>query len=340
MNIRRTALICALCIAPLAALWSEGAAQIVSRLQKQTQSQNMTLAEMAKQLVSEADKADKRSDSRSLYAFAGSLQEQLGLYDQAIHSYAAAAAIGGASAEGMPALSSAELVLNAVRCALSSGNYEQADSFLNSAVKNSTDPRISSYVKLYEAWSMLCRASNEDETKAATMLLESYAEMPETETVRAQSLLTLFYITGDQKWKTKLESQYPDSPETAIAQGSISVLPAPFWYFVPRTDAALTESARIAQAAKPASEPAPAAGSADSGRTEKAGSWQLGFFRSEANAQSLAQRLSAGGFTPAIREVKRSSGTVYYAVVVAENTEGTMGMLLKDAGFECYPLFE
>ncbi len=66
---------------------------------------------------------------------------------------------------------------------------------------------------------------------------------------------------------------------------------------------------------------------------------QLGFFRDKANAQSLVDRDAKSGFKAEIREEKRASGTVYYAVVVPENADETIGQQLKNAGYECYPVY-
>ena len=66
---------------------------------------------------------------------------------------------------------------------------------------------------------------------------------------------------------------------------------------------------------------------------------QLGFFRDKANAQVLVERVAKSGFKAEIREEKRASGTVYYAVVVPENADETIGQQLKNAGYECYPVY-
>ena len=67
---------------------------------------------------------------------------------------------------------------------------------------------------------------------------------------------------------------------------------------------------------------------------------QLGLFRDKANADGLIQKLKEKGFSAFITEEIRPSGTKYYLVVVNENAEGTMGTELRNAGFECYPVFE
>ncbi|MBP7479505.1 MAG: SPOR domain-containing protein, partial [Spirochaetaceae bacterium] len=63
-------------------------------------------------------------------------------------------------------------------------------------------------------------------------------------------------------------------------------------------------------------------------------------FRNRENAQDLIQRLTDAGFKASVQEELRQSGTLYFAVIVKENPDGNMGAQLKNAGFECYPVFE
>ena len=138
-------------------------------------------------------------------------------------------------------------------------------------------------------------------------------------------LLTLYYVTGEEEWKNTLSARYPNSPETAVAQGKIATLPVPFWYFVPRLNTTKVQTSVQQQT------------SSDSDQIVRQ---QLGFFRNKQNAQDLVTRLQEQGFSAQIHEEKRASGTVFYAVTVEENSDSTMGILLKNAGFECYPVFK
>ena len=106
------------------------------------------------------DFADTAADTRSLLYYTGTLQEQLGLYTDAGNSYAKAAGIAAHDASNMPKVTSEQLVLNAVRANLCAGNWETADSYLNSAVRNSKNETVSATVKLYSVWSELCKASS------------------------------------------------------------------------------------------------------------------------------------------------------------------------------------
>ncbi len=311
------------------------AARVLAQYQEQTAAGTITLQQAATALLADAESADNPADKRSLYAAAGNMQEQMGLYSQAVKSYAAAAAINSGPADGMPRISAEELVLKAIRCSLSTGNYEQAARFLNSEVKNSRSETVIAYTKLYNIWSALCQTDSQAQLHEPVVLLESYVSLDSMKAVQPAMLLTLFYITGEQHWKDELASRYPDSPEAAAAAGNADMIPTPFWFFVPREGAA--------PAAAESPNPAPAAAAAESGtggHGERAARWQLGFFRNRDNAQALLDTLAASGFDAEIQNETRQSGTVYYTVTVEENAGGATGDALKAAGFDCYPLFE
>ena len=83
----------------------------------------------------------------------------------------------------------------------------------------------------------------------------------------------------------------------------------------------------------------PATETSSEAMAQKALKLQLGLFREKGNALSFVERLSQKGFSAYVQEEKRASGTTYYIVVIDENSEGTMGLKLKSAGFENYPIF-
>ncbi len=276
------------------------------------------------------------SDKRSLLYYKGMLEEQLGFYNEARSSYAQAAGIGAIDAKDMPKVTSEQLVLNAIRCSLFSGDYETADSYLNSAVRSSSDSTVIAYVNLYSVWSSLCRANSIPETKDALALLQAYSQMQSMEIVKPAVLLTLWYLTDEKKYSDQLKKEFPKSPECGVVTGKVQIMCAPFWYFVPRQPHNTIET--------PTVEPSSASVAASRAVTEQkvldkpkaAKRQQLGLFRSEDNAKDLIKRLSNKGFDAYMYAEKRASGTTYYIVCVDENSAGTMGLKLKDAGFECY----
>ena len=288
------------------------------------------------------------AEKRSLYAFLGSLQETLSMFDDARQSYAAAAGIGAKDAEGMKKKSSEELVIDAVRCALSGGQADLAVQYLNSSVRNSKNEKIQAQIKLYEQWAALSKAETVKETEEAITFLKVYSTLPSMNTVKKSILLTLWYMTDSKDYASVLVTEFPNSLEAGIVLGKVMVTPAPFWYFVPREKVAQhietaplkIKQETVAETAKPKEEAKTETETVE--KTEKyevAKKLQLGLFRDKVNAQSYAEKVTKKGFKPYIQEEKRASGTIYYIVVVDENSQGTMGTELKTAGFESYPIF-
>lgn len=274
------------------------------------------------------------TEKRALLAFLASLQEQISAYKDASDSYAQAAGIAAGDAQGMPKKTSPQLVLDAVRCALCSGDSATAEKYLNSAVRNSQDENIQATIKLYEVWSALCKLESTAQLEESVTILKTYAALPSMKIVKPQILLTLWYITGEANYGNSLKKEFPKSPEVEVVNGKIQMMPAPFWYFMPKKGEALALSAESAAESQKIS----VEKSNDEGG-EKAAKQQLGLFRNKDNAQALCHTLKSKGFSPYITEETRASGTTYYIVVVDENAAGTIGQQLKSAGFECYTVF-
>lgn len=288
------------------------------------------------------------ADRRSGYAFLAGVLEQSGNFQEAMTFYVKAAAIAAGDAEGMEKKSSEQLVLDAVRCALSGGDWATAQNYLNSSVRNSTNPSIVSYIKLYEQWALLCKAQKADEISETIAMLKTYSSLDSMKAVHPQVLLTLWHITGEETYAARLKKDFPKSLEAAVVKGEIQVLPAPFWYFVPRKSDSVPEVADAKNTEIPVEQknPSEKTGGKTGGNTsslpseEKILRQQLGLFREKANADRLVSSLKQKGFAARITEEVRPSGTKYYLVVVDENKSGTIGNELRNAGFECYPLFE
>ena len=186
------------------------------------------------------DFADTAADTRSLLYYTGTLQEQLGLYTDAGNSYAKAAGIAAHDASNMPKVTSEQLVLNAVRANLCAGNWETADSYLNSAVRNSKNETVSATVKLYSVWSELCKASSVPgaDISDSLELLKAYSSMHSMKSVKAQVLFTLWHLTSARIYADELNREFPLSPESSVANGKSQIMRVPFWYFVPKENSA------------------------------------------------------------------------------------------------------
>ena len=293
-------------------------------------------------LQSMTDSCATAADRRSILYFTGKLQEAMGLYADASRSYATAAGIAAGDAEGMPKVSSENLVLCAVRTSLCAGEFDTADSYLNSAVRSSKDAGVLANINMYSVWSSLCRAQDSSQTDDAVSLLKAYMGMESMKSVRASVLFTLWYLTDEAQYAAALKKDFPKSPEYAIVTGNASVVSVPFWYFVPRANHNLADESSpadknvsvTAESASPVKTSSEKSTPSESAKKRQ----QVGFFASKANADSLIEKLKAKGFNAYYFTETRASGTTYYTVVIDENAEGTMGLKLRDAGFECYLL--
>ncbi|MCR5218186.1 SPOR domain-containing protein [Treponema sp.] len=283
-------------------------------------------------LLSNADNTATSADKRALLYLAAGLLEESQLYDQAADAYVKAAAISAGNAQGMPEVTNEEIVLCAVRASLAAGSFETAESYLNSAVRSSKDSKVQAYVNLYSAWVSLCRIKEYSQASDTLELLKAYASMSSMKEVRHLVVFTLWYVTGKSMYADILKSEYPSSPEALIVQGKINLAPVPFWLYMVRNVSQTEDTAAVkndSEKSKVQSEE-----NKDSDKVER----QLGLFRNRQNALDLTDALKKKGFDAYIIEDVRSSGTKYHIVVVAENAEGTMGLKLKDAGYESYIL--
>ncbi len=307
------------------------------------------------------------SDKRSVLYFLASLQEQLGLFTDAGKSYAKSAAIGARNAEGFPAVTTETIVLSAVRCVLNCGDWETAQSYLNSSVRNSKNENTLALIKLYSVWTDLCKATSYSETKDSVALLKAYSQMESMKSVRSSVLFTIWYIDEDADALETLKKSFSSTPEYAVASGKLLLSSNPFWYFVPRKNYSLASTENISSSqnaaekpsvaseikneapvtttdTKPAAitetqNPSPQAADTTSKKEETKHSvkkQQTGLFKNKANAEELVQKLKDKGFDAYIKSETRSSGTLYYLVLVDENESLTMGNLLRAKGFDCY----
>lgn len=282
------------------------------------------------------------ADKRAMYAFLGSLQESLSLYTDASRSYSAACAIAAGDAEGMEKKSNEQLVLDAVRCALCSGDHGSAASYLAS-VSNTTSPDVRATAALYREWAALCAASDEKDTAAPLARLKAYSTDSSMKSVRPQVLFTLWYAGGDNSAALALTRDAPDSIEAAIVQGKARMLPVPFWYFMARRQGVAGKETDAKNGKTPPNETATVTETDDAALDDSAEKAthiriQLGLFRERANAERLVSALKEKGFDSTIMAETRSSGTTYHIVVIDRPTPQTEAAL-RTAGFEFYPVF-
>ncbi|MDR1747925.1 MAG: SPOR domain-containing protein [Spirochaetaceae bacterium] len=277
---------------------------------------NADTEDITVQLYAAAQGLPPGAEKKAALVLLANVREQLGRYASAAEAYQQAAFADGTAGDDA-------LVLDGVRCFLSAGETGSAEALLSPLLKWKPSPAAS----LYDVWIRLCVGQSD----GAVATLRSWVNLPDMASVRPLALLTLWWAADDENAASLLKSEFPASPEASIVRGETVLLPGAFWYFLPRT---------VASGSDPAPSVAPAVQTPGESGSGKAVWQQIGFFRNEEYARELMAKLRRGGFTPEILRQPRPSGTIYLAVVVRENDAGTIGQQLKNAGFECFPIFE
>lgn len=286
-------------------------------------------------LKTQISKITVASEKRAAYIFLASLQEQMSLYDDAQKSYAQAAGIAAGDAEGMPKKTNEEIVLDAVRCALSSGDAITADNYLNSAVRNSKNEDVQAYIKLYSQWSALCKANNVNDIQEPIVMLQAYTKVDSMKIVKPAILLTLWYVTGENSYSKEITSKFPSSIEASIVKGDVQLMPTPFWFFVPKSGEAEQGTGTVNVTEEKKTQEKKEIKVVDQ-TPVKFSKWQLGLFKTESNAKLLVDEVKAKGFDAYITTEKRASGTTYYIVLVNEDKQGNVADRLRSSGYDCY----
>ena len=166
------------------------------------------------------------------------LQEQLGLYQDAQTNYSIAANLSASikAASGENAAADETLLLGAVRCALSCGDTPSADYILSTAFSAPVSAETQAYKVLYAVWSWLCKSEDGIIPAQPVAVLKQSVQQSSMKVVKPVMLLTLWYVTGDRTYAAQLEKEYPQSPECAVVKGNASLMPVPFWFFVPKAN--------------------------------------------------------------------------------------------------------
>jgi len=276
------------------------------------------------------------AEKRSTYIFLASLQEQLSRYEDAQKSYAVAAGIGAADAEGMPKKNNQQLVLDAVRCSLSAGDWQTADNYLNSSVRNAKSETIQAYIKLYTQWSALCKAESVSDLQEPVLMLQTYTKLDNMKAVKPAVYLTLWYVTGEKSYGNEIKKQFPSSVEAAIINGDVQLLPTPFWFFVPKSGEAELGTGSYSSEVTVTPSPAPAKTTTTTSKTSSKIKLQLGLFKTESNAKLLSEEVNKKGFNSYVTAETRASGTTYYLVLVDDDGSNTVADRLRSSGYECY----
>ena len=313
-----------------------------------SQTDKITLEDKITELSGKVKSAQSQTEKINLYEQLAICQEFAGLYSEASESYISCSRL----------VSNQETkdsyVLKASRCFLSCGDAEKTDELLTSIASTARTGKNAPLLKLYAAWSWLAKCSTFEETHEPVVILKSYLKMDSMKSVKKEILFTLWYITLDENYSTILKNEFPESLETSILLGKADLSPLPFWYFSARKEVPLKKDSEskveVAKQEKEVEEtksevtktqPESSSKKDDKNLSEKQEvfTYQLGFYSSKENAQNLVNRCKEKNISAQIQQVTRPSGNVYFAVIV-KSTNSEIGTIIKNSGFECYPIFE
>jgi hypothetical protein len=170
-----------------------------------------------------------------------------------------------------------------------------------------------------------------------TGFLRSFLSDPAAVPFKPGIYYTIWKVSGDVVFRTRLLNEFPRSPEAlALKDGTaISAAGTALWLFGDLSGVQITTESRPDRSADASQtvtvEP--------SGTQEVPSMLQTGLFGKEENAQALADRLRKAGFIPAVT-IKTVNGTQSWAVGVQPGSDYNRTiLLLKDAGFEAFPVY-
>ena len=305
-----------------------------------SQAEKLSLEDKISELSGKIKTVQNQTEKINLYEQLAVCQEFAGLYNEASESYISCSRLVSDQEK------KDSYILKASRCFLSCGDAEKTDELLTSIASTARTGKNAPLLKLYAAWSWISKCNTFEETHEPIVILKSYLKMDSMKSVKKEILFTLWYITLDENYSTILKNEFPESLETSILLGKTDLSPLPFWYFSARKEVPLKKDSEskveVAKQEKEVENPKPEATKSEpENLSEKQAvfTYQLGFYSSKENAQNLVNRCKEKNISAQIQQVTRPSGNVYFAVIV-KSTDSQIGTIIKNSGFECYPIFE
>jgi cell division septation protein DedD len=236
-----------------------------------------------------------------------------------------------------------DALLEAAYCFIAIGDMEKAEASIKTVLLTGTDSAALFRARYLAAQLQAFMASE-------TALLVNLAHDPNYERYNPAIYYTIWKVSHDERYKTRLLLEYPVSPEALIVKGEASAVAtdSAMWLLFPARELASAASAAsnaapaASSAATPASPPAPttpppAAASAQPAANPTGHVLQTGLFSKELNARTQIVQLNAAGFQALVQE-RTVNGRQHWAVIVVPgpDIEQTMRQL-KQKGFDSFP---
>ena len=278
-----------------------------------------------KHLVSKLKNIESTKDQKEVNKFLAEYAIRAGLFENAGEHYLKCYNIE-------PNKDNKKYLLKALKCFILSGNTTQAYTVYGTLI-SLREARLSKYdveADLYLQYLHLKESLNDStlEFDSVIRILREYSNNERFAPFKASILFTLWFISNDKEAEKLILKQYPKSIEAMLIKGDVIILPTTFWYLLPSNKTYYDEELILP--------------SLDSSSTKISVpiAYQIGFFKNRENANVQVKKLTSQGYTVEIKEEKRDSGTIYFAVFVIEKENGKTGIRLKNEGYETFPIFE
>ena len=263
----------------------------------------------------------EKAEQIELFIFLGRLQQQSAMYKEAYESYSAAIALD-------TTVPNAQVRLDAALCSMALGEIETAESVLDTILaaesKDAEYIEATNRAKIYAVWCGALKVQSFNQLERPVTLFQSFLQDEKMAMQRPCLLLSLWWLTGQVEYAEILQKEFPHSTEALVSAGTVQVMALPYWFFVLRSGQNIFAEERLENNS--------------SNEDSKMIYQQVGLYRDEANAQNCMARLRDAGFEPILTKQTKASGNTY-AIVLVKETDGTVAQKLRNAGFECYPVF-
>ena len=281
---------------------------------------------IAKKFAAAISKLNAPADKLQALTILATYAETNYLFAEAASYYSQAALI---AAEPKTAQA---LNLKAARSYFLSGDSQLGVYILNTIIAQAADIPTKTQAEVY-----LLLAGLDDESKLAENIaaLRKYSA-----DANATLLFTLYWLTGDATVKNRLLKEFPASMDAEIVQTKATLSLIAFWYLMPRkknADAANSASAKTPETAGASGKLA--ATTAGQKTSEKPKYYQVGFFKTKEYAENLAAELVAKGFPAQVKTETKNGSTAFYVIVNETGDSVSISDKLRNAGYECYPVF-
>lgn len=238
-------------------------------------------------------------------------------------------------------------LLQSARCLAAIGEFDKADTVLKPVLSISGNRVLQNRARILAAQLEALRTGN-------TAMLNGLLSNPDFAAQRPALYYSVWRISADPSVQSAMASrllaEFPQSPEARIIRNDIMVnaAPAALWLLLgveqapPAGPAAVNSPGSTPQPSvvSPSGSVPPSAVSPPGSRSDTSVMLQTGLFSLEENARSLANRLQNAGFNSVIAK-KNINGKDHWTVGVPSGPDLSRTMLLlKDKGFESFPVYQ